>query len=142
MVWNRTSRITFALLLVLAGIVAVVGLFMADIRDALIFKPRRALAETAVLQLAAREAAMRKIKGRFDLFTPGEAAVHLKTLGMSLQDWPSEDFVLDASLMPNKHLRLRALPRPEAVQDLRVGAQMFVAEVTATGGISQSGWYP
>ena len=133
---------SLALLVLAAVLVAGAGLFMPDIRDALVFKPRRAQAEAAVLDVAARESRLRKSGGRFDAFTPGEATVHLRRMGMSLADWPSDDFVLDASLMPNGHLRIRALPRPEAVQDLRVGAQMFVADINPSGGVSQSGWSP
>ena len=53
-----------------------------------------------------------------------------------------EDFLFDASLMPDKSLRLRALPRPDSVHDLKVGAQMFVAELAPKGGVDRSGWDP
>jgi hypothetical protein len=141
MVWNTTTRVTFALLVVSALSVGGVGFFMNGIRDELVFKHSRARAEAAVMDVAARERAFRLTKGRFDVFKPSEAAVHLRRMGMSLADWPTDDFLFDASLMPNSHLRIRALPRPEAVEELRVGARMFVADVTASG-VSQSRWYP
>jgi hypothetical protein len=133
--WSRNSQLTLILLVGLAVLVA-------DIRDALVFKPRRQRAEAVVLQLAVRESAVRKAKGRFEPFAPADAAIHLSRLGVNTQSLPSEDFLFEASLMPNSHLRIRALPRPQAVQDLRVGAQMFAAELAPSGGISQSGWYP
>jgi hypothetical protein len=140
--WSRNSQLTLILLVGLAVLVAMLGFFMTDIRDALVFKPRRQRAEAVVLQLAVRESAVRKAKGRFEPFAPADAAIHLSRLGVNTQSLPSEDFLFEASLMPNSHLRIRALPRPQAVQDLRVGAQMFAAELAPSGGISQSGWYP
>ena len=133
---------TFALLVVLAILVAGVGMFMPDIRQALIFKPRQAKAEAAVMQLAAKENILRRQKGHFDTFTPPEAAAHARALGLNMQDWPAEDFLFDASLMPDKSLRLRALPQPDSVRDLKVGAQMFIAQLAPAGGVTRSGWYP
>jgi hypothetical protein len=140
--WSRGSQLTAMLLVGLAVLVAILGFFMTDIRDMLIFKPRRERAQTAVMQLVARESALHKANGQYDVFAPADAALHLPKLGVNMQDLPSDDFLFEASLMPNSHLRIRALPRPEAVQDLRVGAQMFVAELAPSGGVSQSGWYP
>ena len=133
---------TFALLVALAILVAGLGIFMPSIRDQLVFKPRQAKAEAAVMQLAAKENILRQRKGRFDTFTPPQAAAHARALGVGMQDWPARDFLFDASLMPDKSLRLRALPRPESVRDLKVGAQIFVAELAPKGGVNRSGWYP
>jgi hypothetical protein len=140
--WSRGSQLTVIVLVAVAMLVAILGFFMTDIRDALVFKPRRQRAEAVVLQLALRESAVRKARGRFEPFAPADAAIHLPKLGVNTQTLPSEDFLFEASIMPNSHLRIRALPRPEAVQDLRVGAQMFAAELTPSGGVSHSGWYP
>jgi hypothetical protein len=140
--WNRKSQLNFALLVALAILVMAVGVFMPDIRNQLIFKPRRAKAEAAVMQLAAKENIVRRQKGLFDTFTPPQAAAHARALGLNMQDWPAEDFLFDASLMPDKSLRLRALPRPESVRDLKVAAQIFVAELAPGGGVSRSGWSP
>jgi hypothetical protein len=133
---------TAILLVVLALLIVVAGLFMPTLRDTLVFKPRRDLAEAVVLQVAARETALRKTKGHYEPFTPGDAPMHLPVLGISSQNWPSDDFLFEARMMPDSRLRIRALPRPEAVQQLRVGAQMFVAELAPSGGIARSGWYP
>lgn len=142
MAWNGKNRMTLAVLLVLAILVAGAGVFMPDIRAELMFKPRQGRAETVVMQLAARENRLRRGKGRFDTFTPPQAAAHARELGVDMQDWPAEDFLFDASLMPDQSLRLRALPRPESVRDLKIGAQMFVAELAPKGGVNRSGWYP
>lgn len=140
--WSRKDRITFGVLAGLAVLVAGLGVFMPDLRGELMFKPRQGRAETVVMQLAARENHLRRGEGRFDTFTPPQAAAHARALGLSMQDWPAEDFLFDASLMPDKSLRLRALPRPDSVRDLKVGAQMFVAELAPWGGVNRSGWYP
>src|SRR6478609_9254830 len=142
MAWDRKSRTTFGVLAGLAVLVAALGVFMPDIRESLIFKPRQGRAEAVVMQLAAHENRIRKGKGRFETFTPPQAAQHARALGLDMQNWPAEDFLFDASLMPDKSLRLRALPRPESVRDLKVGAQIFVAELAPRGGVNRSGWYP
>ena len=133
---------TFALLVALAILVAGAGFFMPNIRENFIFKPRQAKAEAAVMQLAAKENILRRQKGRFDIFTPPEAAAHARSLGLDMQAWPAQDFLFDASVMPDKSLRLRALPQPDSVRDLKVSAQMFVAELAPAGGVSHSGWAP
>ena len=142
MAWDRKSRVTFGVLAGLAVLVAALGVFMPDIRESLVFKPRQGRAEAVVMQLAAHENRVRKGKGRFETFTPPQAAQHARSLGLDMQNWPAEDFLFEASLMPDKSLRLRALPRPESVRDLKVGAQIFVAELAPKGGVNRSGWYP
>jgi len=140
--WNGKNRMMVAVFVVLAILVATAGVFMPDIRGQLVFKPRQGRAETMVMQIAARENRLRKGEGHFDTFAPAQAAAHARTLGVDMQDWPGEDFLFDASLMPDKSLRLRALPRGDSVRDLKVGAQMFVAELAPRGGVNRSGWYP
>jgi hypothetical protein len=142
MAWDRKSRTTFGLLAGLAVLVATLGVFMPDIRESLVFKPRQGRAEAVIMQLAAHENRLRKGKGRFETFTPPQAAQHARALGLDMQNWPADDFLFDASLMPDKSLRLRALPRPESVRDLKVGAQIFIAELAPRGGVNRSGWYP
>lgn len=142
MAWDRQNRMRFGLLAGLAVLVAGLGIFMPDIREALVFKPRQGRAEAVVMQLVAHENRVRRGKGHFDTFTPPQAAQHARDLGLDMQNWPAEDFLFDASLMPDKSLRLRALPRPESVRDLKVGARIFVAELAPRGGVNRSGWYP
>lgn len=140
--WDRKSRARFAVLAGLAVLVGIAGVFMPDIREKLMFKPRQGRAEAAVMQLAAHENRMRKGRGRFEIFTPPQAAQRARALGLDMQNWPAEDFLFDASLMPDNSLRLRALPRPESVRDLKIGAQIFIAELAPQGGVNRSGWYP
>jgi hypothetical protein len=138
---GKISRLLFVPLLALAAMVATAGYFMPQIREALFFKPQRNRVEAAVLQLAERERAFHHAKGRFETF--GAASMDaLQALAVDRQDWPSDNFQFDASTTPQKGLRVRALPRSEAVQGLHVAPQIFVAELAPTGGITRSGWVP
>jgi hypothetical protein len=138
--WSSKSRASFALMTASALLMAILGFFLPDIRDRMVFKPRRDKAEAAVTQLALRETALRRSKGRYDAFTPPNAVARMRALGLA--DFPVEDFLFDASLTPDKSLRLRALPRPTSVHDLRVSPNIYVAELAPAGGVSRSGWYP
>jgi len=139
--WSKASQLSFVPLIALAVIVAIAGYFMPAIREAVFFKPQRARAEAAVLQLAARERVFRRAQGHFQTF--GAASMDaLQALAVDRQDWPSDYFQFDASVTPQNGLRIRALPRSEAVQGLHVGAQLFVAELAPSGGMTRSGWYP
>jgi len=139
--WSKAARFGFVPLIALAGIVAVAGYFMPDIRDAMFFKPQRARAEAAMQQLVAREQAFHRARGHFQTF--GIASMDaLQALAVDRREWPSDMFQFDASMTPQKGLRLRALPRSEAVQGLKVDAQFFVAELAPSGGMARSGWVP
>ena len=137
----KAGQLMYLPLIALAVIVAIAGYFMPDLREAAFFKPQRAHAEAAVLQLAARERVFRRTQGRFETFGAASADA-LQALAVDRQDWPSDNFQFDARVTAANGLRIRALPRSEAVQDLHVGAQMYVAELTQSGGIARSGWYP
>ena len=139
--WNKAARFGFLPLTGLAAVVAIMGYFLPDVREALFFKPQRARVEAAVMQLAARERAFRHQRGHFQAF--GIASMDaFQALAVDRQDWPSDYFQFDASVTPQNGLRIRALPRSEAVQGLHVGAQLFVAELAPSGGMARSGWYP
>ena len=139
--WSKAARFGFVPLIALEVIVAIAGYFMPDIREAVFFKPQRARVEAAMQQLVMREQAYRRARGHFQTF--GIASMDaLQALAVDRQDWPSDIFQFDASMTPQKGLRIRALPRSEAVQGLKVGAQLFVAELAPSGGITRSGWYP
>jgi ABC-type phosphate transport system auxiliary subunit len=140
--WSRKDRMIFAALAGLAVLMAGLGIFLPDLRAEWMLKPRGARAETVVMQLAAQETRMRRQKGSYMAFTAPQAAQHARSMGLDMQNWPAEDFLFDASLMPDKSLRLRALPRADSVRDLKVSGKMYVAELAPAGGINRSGWYP
>ena len=139
--WTKARRWIFAPVFGLAVIVAVIGYLMPDIRETVFFKPQRVRVEAAVQQLAAREQAFRRSRGHFQAF--GIASTDaLQALAVDRQNWPSDMFQFEAHTTPQNGLRIRALPRSEAVQALKVDAQFFVAELAPSGGITRSGWAP
>jgi hypothetical protein len=139
--WTSARQWIFVPVLGLAAIVAVAGYFMPDICEAVYFRPERARVEAAVQQLAVREQAFRRTRGHFQEF--GIASTDaLQALAVDRQDWPSDTFQFEANLTPQNGLRIRALPRSEAVQALKVDARFFVAELAPVGGIIRSEWAP
>jgi hypothetical protein len=140
--WEKLQQIAFIPVAAFAALLLVGGYFMPDLRQALIYQPRANRIEAAMDELATRQRGMLRVKGRFQSFASNEAPPHLKTLGVDLVSWPSEDFLFEASVQPNKHLRLRALPRPASVRDLRVNARMYVADISPAGAVTSRGWYP
>jgi hypothetical protein len=138
--WTLKGRTIFLSLAALAVLVAGLGVFLPDIRTQLFLKPRRDRAEATVTELAVRLTALRRKQGRYDTFTPVQASQRMQALGIS--NIPSQDFLFDANLLPDKGLRLRALPRADSVRDLRVSPQMYVAELAPAGGVRRSGWVP
>ena len=140
--WEKLQNIAFVPLVALALLLLATGYFMPDIRQALVYRPHADRIEAAMDELATRERDVLRAKGNFLAFAANEAPPHLKTMGVDLARWPSEDFLFEAIVQPNKHLRLRALPRPAAVRDLRVEPRMYVAEVSPAGAVTSRGWYP
>lgn len=139
--WTKAPPWIFAPVLGLAVIVVAIGYFTPNIRETVFFKPQRVRVEAAVQQLAARERAFRRARGHFQAF--GIASTDaLQALAVNRQDWPSDTFQFEANTTPQNGLRIRALPRSEAVQELKVDAQFFVAELAPSGGITRSGWAP
>ena len=130
-----------ALLGASAVLVATLAYYMPDLREALFFKPQRARVEAAVLHLAEREKVFRRARGRFVSFGVANRGA-LQTLAVNPQIWPTDNFQFDARDTPEKGLRIRALPRADAVQGLQVDARMFVADLAPSGSVSRSGWYP
>ena len=104
---------TVAVLVVPGGPGRGAGVFMPDIRGATDVQaaagPRRDRGDAACRARKSPAAG----PGPFRHLRAAQAAAHARALGLDMQDWPAEDFLFDASLMPDKSLRLRALPRPE-----------------------------
>jgi hypothetical protein len=140
MSWNIGGCRLFLVFAILAVLVAVLGIFLPDIRDQLVFKPRRDRAQAVVSALASQQTALRRKQGHYVTFTPPQAVARLRAMGIA--DIPTEDYLFDASLMADKSLRLRALPRPTSVRDLRISPRMYVAQLAPSGGVSRSGWVP
>lgn len=139
MAWFKPNLIVPILMGACALLLGAAGYAAPQLRDRLYFQPQRALAESAALELARRQTAFRQSNGKFVAFAAGNMAA-LTTLGMTSAT--SDSFQYDARATPEKGLVIRALPRGEAVQGLKVGAQMFVVELAPSGAVSRSGWVP
>jgi hypothetical protein len=137
---SKAGQMVVILVLILgAGLLAGLGWFAPEIRDAWYFAPARARAAEAVAQIARQERAARARTGHYQPFTTGNADIQLRALGVS--DIPA-DYHFDATLLPDKGLRLRALPRSEQVLALKIGAQMYVSQLAPGGGVIKRGWVP
>jgi hypothetical protein len=142
MSWTRPSILTFSALIALAVIVLVAGFFMPELRRKFVFAPEQAGAEAAVAQIAAGEKALYRKTGSFAAFTAAEGPARSRVLGLNWSTLPTDDFQFDASLLPDSHLRLRALPRSDTVRTLKAPAQIYAAELSARGDVLRSGWLP
>jgi hypothetical protein len=142
MAWTRPTILTFAALVALALILLAVGIFMPELRRQFVFAPEQAGAAAAVAQIAARETAFHQKTGGFAPFTIAEGPARSRALGLNWNSLPTEDFQFDAALLPDSHLRLRALPRGKTVSALKAPAQIYAAELSPQGVILRSGWLP
>ena len=142
MSWPRLSTLTFSVLAGLAVLVMAAGFFMPELRRRFVFMPEQAGAEAAVAKIAAGEQELYRKTGNFALFTAAEAPARARVLGLNWNSLPSEDFQFDAALLPDSHLRLRALPRGETVRALKATAQIYAAELSPRGDMLRSGWLP
>jgi hypothetical protein len=142
MAWMRSSILSFGGLLVLGILVFAMALFMPELRRRYVFAPVQATAEVAVMQIASRERAFRHKTGGFAAFTVVEAPARSQRLGLNWNRLPSGDFQFDAALLPDGHLRLRALPRGDSVRALRTPAQIYAAEFSPEGAMLRSRWLP
>jgi hypothetical protein len=142
MAWTRPSILTFAALVALALILLTIGVFMPELRRKFVFAPEQSGAEAAVAQIAERETVFHQKTGGFAPFTIAEGPARSRVLGLNWNSLPTEDFQFDAALLPDSHLRLRALPRGETIRALKAPAQIYAAELSPQGVILRSGWLP
>lgn len=142
MAWTRPSTLVFVFVLGLAFILLALGYFMPELRRALVFAPTQAGAQAAVARIAAGEKSVYQRTGSFVAFSVAEAPGRAKVLDLDWKTMPTGDFQLDAALLPDKNLRLRAIPRGAAVSGLRTPAQIYAAELTPSGALVRQGWLP
>jgi hypothetical protein len=142
MSWTRPSILTFSALVALAVIVLAAGFLMPELRRRFVFAPEQAGAEAAVAKIAAGEKAIYRKTGNFAVFTAAEGPARSRMLGLNWNSLPTDDFQFDAALLPDSHLRLRALPRGDTVRALKAPAQIYAAELSPRGDMLRSGWLP
>jgi hypothetical protein len=135
-----------------AGAVGVIlggaaGLFAAGAmfgvyRETYVYAPRERAVEDAMRALSEREQAALRTSGKFVPF--GSAAIDRSPtfLGLPWANYPTEDYLFDAEILPSGNLRMRALPRPEKITALALRPRIYAAELTPDGALVRPGWSP
>lgn len=118
------------------------GVFVDSLRARMIYDPREHGVEDAIRQVAQRETIAHAATGNFVAFSNANLEQNNSLLGLPWSTFPVNDFFFDAMELGSGNIRLRALPRPDAVAALSVRAKLYVAELSAKGEVLRSGWYP
>lgn len=116
--------------------------YMPEIREALIFQPARRSAEEAVRSIAEGEKAVYRKTGKLLSLSLAATAPGSSALAFDWVALNQNGFQYDAMLQPNRQMRVRALPTPEAAADLRVPPQIYVADLSPQGDFLKGGWVP
>ena len=124
-------------LAVLAG-----AYYMPEIREAVVFQPVRRNVETNVRRIADGQKAAYRKTGKLVTLSPSNTAPGSAALDLNWTAFAEDGFQYDAVVQPNRQLRVRALPKPEAVSNLEVPPQMYVADISPQGDFVRGGWYP
>jgi hypothetical protein len=115
---------------------------MPDLRQDYVFSPEENRVRIAMAAIEAGEQRFRKQTGQYTAFGPEGFAAKSRDLKLNWDSLPSDHFQFDAQLLPDRRLRLRALPRGDAVAALAIAPRMFVAELPAKANGAKPGWYP
>ena len=142
---NAKSYVQSAVLSFIIGaslIMVLGGVFVDSLRARMIYDPREHGVEDAIRQVAQRETVAHAATGNFVAFSNANLEQNNSLLGLPWSTFPVSDFFFDAMELGSGNIRLRALPRPDAVAALSVRAKLYVAELSAKGEVLRSGWYP
>src|ERR1700681_1291698 len=142
---NAKSYVQSAVLTFIIGaslIMVLGGVFVDSLRARMIYDPREHGVEDAIRQVAQRETIAHAATGNFVAFSNANLEQNNSLLGLPWSTFPVNDFFFDAMELGAGNIRLRALPRPDAVAALSVRAKLYVAELSAKGEVLRSGWYP
>jgi hypothetical protein len=142
---NAKSYVQGAVLSFIIGaslIMVLGGVFVDSLRARMIYDPREHGVEDAIRQVAKRETIAHAATGNFVAFSNANLEQNNSLLGLPWSTFPVNDFFFDAMELGTGNIRLRALPRPDAVAALSVRARLYVAELSPKGEVLRSGWYP
>ena len=142
---NAKSYVQSAVLSFIIGaslIMVLGGVFVDSLRARMIYDPREHGVEDAIRQVAQRETVAHAATGNFVAFSNANLEQNNSLLGLPWSTFPVSDFFFDAMELGTGNIRLRALPRPDAVAALSVRARLYVAELSPKGEVLRSGWYP
>jgi hypothetical protein len=130
------------LILSAALILGLAGAFAGSVRARLVFAPEEHGTEKAIGQVIEREKDSHAAKGTFSAFSAADVERNPSLLGLLWSTFPVKDYFFDATELPSGNIRLRALPRAESVASLSIRARLYIAEISPSGGLVHSGWYP
>ena len=111
-------------------------------RESYVFLPRERAVEDAVRQVAERQRSLHETTGAFVNFAHSDVEADTGPIGLPWNNFPVSEFYFDAMALDTGNIRLRALPRPDAIRRLDVRARIFVSEISPEGDVVQSGWLP
>ena len=139
---RRLHPFILVVLVAMIAIVLTTAFFSQEIRGALVFKPVRLQVELAAHRVADAEAALYRKSGRLLPLSATDTSPSSQILGIDWRNMTAEKFQFEAKVLGNQHLQLRALPKPEAIADLEVPSQMYIADLSPKGDFLSGGWYP
>jgi hypothetical protein len=142
---NLTSALRNGMLVVIFGASLALGagaMFASEIRERLVYLPREREVEEALSKIAQRERTLHDATGRFPGFTDRDILRDRALLALNWNAFPVQDYSFAAEPNGAGTLRLRALPRPDAVAALKVRARFYEAELSASGDMLHTGWVP
>jgi hypothetical protein len=140
---GRGHSLTLLVVLLTAdlGLIAL-GVMMPQLRQDFIFAPEEARVQIAIKAIEAGEQRLHRQTGQYLAFGPEGFAAKSRQLKLDWDVLPSNHFQFDAQLLDDHRLRLRAMPRGDAVAALDIAPRMFVAELPARPDGAKAGWYP
>lgn len=130
-----------ALLLVLAAALGAAAIILPG-RGGQERAQDHARAEAAVQEIVTAQLALHEETGSFQSFIAADHEADRNFLGLPWRGFPVGSYGFEAEALPDGNLRVRAVPRPEAVAGREVAGQFYVAEVSPAGEVVESGWLP
>ena len=129
-----------ALLLTATVLLALGGMFAGSFRQIFVYAPRERAVENTVRAIAERQRAVHKSRGSYMTFAASDIDAGKAIGGVDWTSAPTKEFYFDAEALENGVLRVRALPRPEAVTSLNVRPRFYTAEMAKDGRVVREGW--
>ena len=129
-----------ALILIATVLLALGGMFAGSFRQIFVYAPRERAVENTVRAIAEQQRVLHKSRGSYMTFAASDIDAGKALGGIDWTSAPTTDFYFDAEALENGVLRVRALPRPEAVTSLNVRPRYYTTELAKDGRVVREGW--
>jgi len=129
-----------ALILIATVLLALGGMFAGSFRQIFVYAPRERAVENTVRAIAEQQRMLHKSRGSYMTFAASDIDAGKALGGVDWTSAPTTDFFFDAEPLENGVLRVRALPRPEAVTSLNVRPRFYTTELAKDGRVVREGW--